>query len=44
MHSEQDFAIIKLSERGYIANSNSLLLFESHSREILIRLKMCRPP
>jgi hypothetical protein len=26
MHSEQDFAIIKLSERIYIANSSLLLL------------------
>src|SRR5215510_5231148 len=37
MNSEQDFAIIKLSERVYIANSSSLLLFQSHSRETLIR-------
>jgi len=37
MNSEQDFAIIKLSERVYIANSSSLLLFQSRSRETLIR-------
>src|SRR5215475_8271548 len=37
MNSEQDFSIIKLSERVYIANSSSLLLFQSHSRETLIR-------
>src|SRR5215510_10727743 len=37
MNSEQDFAIIKLSERVYIANSSSLLFFQSHSRETLIR-------
>lgn len=39
MHSGQDFDNMKLSERADVANSNSLLLFQSRSREIPIKLK-----
>jgi hypothetical protein len=37
MQSERDFASIRLSERVDLANS--LLLFQSHPRQILIKLK-----